>query len=112
MSPVDSILGFGGLAIERAQRRDDIHVWARPRQRPTCVHCNGATVRIKATYLRTVKHTRVGDRLMVLHIKVPKYRCKQCNRFFCHRFPGIRTRYGATESYMLEVDEAHEGGVS
>ncbi|WP_368648585.1 ISL3 family transposase [Castellaniella ginsengisoli] len=67
---------------------------------------------MKATYLRTVKHTRVGDRLMVLHLRVPKYHCKQCNRFFRHRFPSIRPRYRATESYRLEVFEAHEGGVS
>src|SRR5690606_13952139 len=32
--------------------------------------------------------------------------------FFRHRFPGIRPRYRATESYRLEVFEAHEGGVS
>ena len=112
MSPVDSILGFGGLAIERVQRREDIHVWAKPKHRPACVYCNETAVRIKATYLRTVKHTRVGDRLMVLHLRVPKYHCKQCNRFFRHRFPGIRPRYRATESYRLEVFEAHEGGVS
>ena len=112
MSPVDSILGFGGLAIERVQRRGDIHVWARPKYRPACRHCNHAAVRIKATYQRTVKHTRVGDRLMVLHLTVPKYHCRQCNRYFRHPFRGIRPRYRATESYRLEVFEAHEGGVS
>lgn len=112
MSPVDSILGFGGLAIERVQRRGDIHVWARPKQRAACVYCHDARVRIKATHLRTLKHSRVGDRLMVLHLKVPKYHCRQCDRYFRHPFPGIRPRYRATETYRLEVFEAHEGGVS
>lgn len=67
MSPVDSILGLHGLAIVRVQRQGDIHVWARPAQRPACAYCQHARVRIKATYQRTVKHTRLGTQLMVLH---------------------------------------------
>jgi transposase len=69
-------------------------------------------VRIKATYQRTLKHTRQGNRLMVLHLSVPKYHCKQCNRYFRHQIPGIRPRLRATEAYRLEVFEAHDGGVS
>src|SRR5690606_11763797 len=79
---------------------------------PACAYWNETAVRINATYLRTVKHTRAGGRLMVLHVRVPKCHCKQCHRIFRHRFPGIRPRYRATESYRLEVFEAHEGGVS
>jgi transposase len=69
-------------------------------------------VRIKATHQRTVKHTRQGNQLMVLHLRVPKYHCPECNRYFRHRFAGIRPRLRATEAYRLEVFEAHEGGVS
>lgn len=112
MSPVDSILGLHGLAIVRVQRQGDIHVWAQPAQRPACAYCEHARVRIKATYQRTVKHTRLGTQLMVLHLRVPKYHCPQCNRYFRHRFPGIQPWYRATESYRLQVFEAHEGGVS
>ena len=49
---------------------------------------------------------------MVLHLLVPKYHCKSCNRYFHHRFKGIRPRLRATEAYRLEVFEAHDGGVS
>lgn len=49
---------------------------------------------------------------MVLHLSVPKYHCSHCNRYFRHRFAGIRPRLRATESYRLEVFEAHDGGVS
>src|SRR5690606_19520804 len=34
------------------------------------------------------------------------------NRYFRHRFAGIRPRLRATETYRLEVFEAHDGGVS
>src|SRR5690625_4943908 len=55
---------------------------------------------------------RQGNRIMVLHLRVPKYHCPRCNRYFRHRFSGILPRLRATEAYRLEVFEAHEGGVS
>ena len=112
MSPFDSILGLHGLTIVRVERRGDIHVWAEPKERPACIYCDHPVLRIKATHHRTVKHTRLGTQLMVLHLRVPKYHCKHCNRYFRHRFNGIQPRYRATEPYRLEVYEAHEGGVS
>lgn len=112
MSPTDALLGIEGLVVQRVERRRDIHVWARPRERLACVHCQRTTVRIKATYRRTLKHSRQGNQLMVLHLSVPKYHCPGCQRYFRHRFAGIRPRLRATEAYRLEVFEAHEGGVS
>jgi len=112
MSQFDSILGLHGLTIMRVERHADIHVWAEPKGRPACIHCDHPSVRIKATHRRTVKHTRLGTQLLMLHLRVPKYHCTQCNRYFRHRFSGIRPRYRATESYRLEVYEAHEGGVT
>ncbi|MBC7202070.1 MAG: ISL3 family transposase [Pusillimonas sp.] len=112
MSPIDSILGLPGLIIERVERARTIRVWARPDKRPACIHCRQAPVRIKSTYGRTVKHTRQGNQLMVLHLRVPKYHCLSCNRYFRHRFAGLRPWHRSTEAYRLEVFEAHEGGVS
>jgi len=101
-----------GLSVERVERHRDIHVWARPVCRPACLYCAGQRLRIKATYRRTLKHTRQGNQLMVLHLTVPKYHCTDCNRYFRQQLPGIRPRLRATESYRLEVFEAHDGGVS
>ena len=112
MSPVDFILGIRDVLIERVERGREIHVWARPARRLACIHCQQASVRIKATHQRTLKHTRQGNQLMVLHLAVPKYHCTDCNRYFRHRFAGIRPRRRATEAYRLEVFEAHDGGVS
>jgi len=112
MSTIDSILGIPGLVVQSVKRAQDIHVWARPRRRPACLYCAAQPVRIKATHERTLKHTRQGNQLMVLHLVVPKYHCMQCNRYFRHRFAGIGPRRRATEGYRLEVFEAHEGGVS
>jgi transposase len=59
-----------------------------------------------------VKHTRQGNQVLTLHLRVPKYHCQACRRYFRHSFPGIRPRYRASEAYRLEVFEAHDGGVT
>ena len=113
MSRIDSILGLSGLDILRVDPAShQVQVWAKPKRRPACLYCHSAHVRIKATHTRTLKHTRQGNRLLLVHLTVPKYHCQSCNRYFRHRFAGIRPRLRATESYRLEVFEAHNGGVS
>jgi transposase len=112
MSPIDSILGLSGVVVQRVERKKNIHVWAKPSERPSCLHCASDRLRIKATHERTLKHTRQANQIMELHLSVPKYHCTSCNRYFRHRFAGIRPRLRATEAYRLEVFEAHDGGVS
>lgn len=112
MSPLDSIVGIPGLVVHQVERKRDIHVWAKPAERASCPRCATPSVRIKATYQRTLKHSRQGNQLVVLHLSVPKYHCTDCNRYFRHPFAGIRPRLRSTETYRLEVFEAHDGGVS
>jgi transposase len=112
VSQIDSILGLPDLAILAVDRKKDIHVWAKPHTRPHCLHCGASVLRVKATCERTLKHTRQGNQVLVLHLSVPKYHCKACGRYFRHRFAGIRPRLRCTEAYRLEVFEAHDGGVS
>lgn len=112
MSHASRIIGLPGLEIERVSRKRSIEVWARPCYRPSCRYCDGDDLKIKATHQRTVKHTRLGNQLMILHLRVPKYHCVHCGRYFRHPFGGIRPRYRASEAYRLEVFEAHHGGVT
>ena len=112
MSHAGMIIGIPGLQIERVKRSQGIEVWARPYRRPPCKHCQGQDLRIKATHNRTVKHTRQGNQVMTLHLRVPKYHCQGCRRYFRHTFDGILPRYRASETYRLEVFEAHDGGVT
>jgi transposase len=112
MSQVDCILGIAGLAIESVKSGKSIEVWAKPSFRPSCIHCQHPHVHIKATRYRHLKHSRMGNRLVVLHLAMPKYRCLACQRYFQPRLPGILPRRRTTENFRLEVFEAHSGGVS
>jgi transposase len=106
------IIGIPGLQVERVKRSKGIEAWARPYSKPSCKHCHSKDLRIKATHKRTVKHTRQGNQVMTLHLRVPKYHCQNCKRYFRHPFTGIRPRYRASEAFRLEVYEAHDGGVT
>lgn len=112
MSRAGVILGISDLEVERVERDRGIKVYARPTKRPVCIHCQHAGVKIKATHRRTLKHTRQGNQVMTLHLKAPKYYCQRCNRYFRHRFQGVRPRYRSSEAFRLEVFEAHDGGVT
>lgn len=112
MSHAGTILGISELEIERVHRHDFIEVWAKPTKKPLCKHCESRHLRIKATHKRTVKHTRQGNQVLTLHLKVPKYHCRCCGRYFRHPFVGIRPRYRASECFRFEVFEAHHGGVT
>ena len=112
MSHAGTIIGIPGLEIERVKRREGIEVWAKPCWRPSCKHCSGTHLRVKATHNRTVKHTRQGNQVMTLHLRVPKYHCQSCRRYFRHVFAGIRPRYRASEAFRHEVFESHDGGVT
>ena len=112
MSHLDSILGLPDLSIEQVKRGQIVEVWCKPKARPACLYCQHDSVRIKSTHHRLLKHTRQGNQLMILHLALPKYHCPNCDRYFRHPLRGIRPRLRATESYRLEVFEAHDGGVS
>ena len=112
MSHAGNILGISDLEVERVDRDKGIEVYARPTRRPLCIYCQHDGVRIKATYQRTLKHTRQGNQVMTLHLTSPKYHCPQCRRYFRHRFKGVRPRFRASEAFRLEVFEAHDGGVT
>lgn len=112
MSHAGLILGLPELEVERVDRNDAIAVYARPRKRPCCLHCQYPRIRIKATYQRTLKHTRQGNQLITLYLKAPKYHCPRCDRYFRHRFKGVRPRFRASEAFRLEVFETHDGGVT
>ena len=113
MSHAGMIIGIPGLEVVRVKSKRRIDVWARPyRRQASCKHCGGSRLRIKATHKRTVKHTRRGNQVMILHLKVPKYHCQSCGRYFRHDFAGLRPRYRSSDTYQMEVYEAHDGGVT
>ena len=89
MSHIDPILGLSVLVVERVERNQGIHAWAKPKTRPACMFCSSESLCIKATHSRTLKHTRQGNQIMIVHLRVHKYHCRNCNRHFICRPPFV-----------------------
>src|SRR3989338_8332699 len=112
MPSLDCIIGLPGIEIENATRDGQIEVSGRACFRPLCIYCGYSRSQIRSSFVRTLKHTRQGNQLMVLHIRSHKYRCTRCKRYFNLRIPGVLPRRRSTESFRMEVYEKHHGGIS
>ncbi len=109
---LDCIIGLPGVELEKATRQGLIEVTGFATFRPLCIHCGYSRCHIKDSFIRTLKHTRQGNQLMLLHIRSHKYRCTRCGKYFNLRIPGVLPRRRATESFRMEVYEKHHGGIS
>ena len=113
MPSLDSIIGFPGVVIENVVAENtSFVVAAKFIGRPPCPHCNGVKVRIKSSFVRTLKHTRQGNRLMEVAVRSHKFLCAACQKYFNLRIPGVLPRKRSTENFRMEVYEKHHGGMS
>ena len=112
MPCLNSIIGLEGIELENAVESTGIEVQARAAFCPACVHCGNFRCRIKSSFIRKLKHTRLGTRLVTVHIRSHKYFCLRCKRFFNLRIPGILPRKRSSENFRMEVYEKHHGGIS
>jgi len=76
----------------------------------SCPHCNCNRFRIKASVVRSFKHGLLGQRLILLELKIPKLLCKVCKRYFMLRVPGILPYRQSTEEFRKDVFHRHQGG--
>ena len=78
----------------------------------SCPRCGSKHHRVKATYKRTFKHALLGQRLVLLRLKIPKLVCHRCKRYFMLKIPGILPKKRSTEQFRLEVFHQHQGGLT
>ncbi len=75
-----------------------------------CPHCASHRLKVKAYGMRSLKHALWGGKLVVLRLKVPKWRCLLCRRYFMSPIPGVKPKRRATEQFRLDVFHLHHGG--
>lgn len=81
-------------------------------ERPSCPHCGNPRVRIKAYRRRDLKHGFWADRLILLELRVPKFHCPKCKRYFMAHVPGVLPRKQSSEQFRKEVFNLHQGGLT
>ena len=91
-----------------------IIMWGHVDVAPTlsCKRCGSVRVKLKAYYLRQVKHAFWTHKLVYLNLKVPKLHCLQCRCYFMAPVPGVLPKKRATENYRQEVFHLHQGGMT
>lgn len=111
--PVEKLItGVEGIQILNIEGDKEITVHADFVGQKVCNHCHSSKVRLKDGYFRTLKHTRTGNRIITLRLKVFKVKCLHCGKYSASKVPGILPRRRATESFRREVFEKHHGGLS
>jgi transposase len=77
-----------------------------------CPRCESSDVRVKAYRTRELKHAFWTRKLVILHLKVPKFKCLRCKRYFMANIPGVLPKKRATEDFRKEVFHLHQGGMT
>jgi transposase len=113
MPQVEDIIRLENIHVLDVQERGQgsrLKVCAEFSGTKRCPHCISRQLRSKGSYFRKLKHTRQGNVLIELSVKVFKLRCKKCHKYFVTSLPGVLSRRRATENFRLEVFEDHFGG--
>jgi transposase len=108
----DIILDLPGFAIKKISGINPVLVDVHYRRVPRCVHCDGKSLRKKASFIRQVRHEPIGHRQVILRFKAYKFYCHACQRYFNQRFPGIGKHQRATERLRHYIFHRHTQGVS
>lgn len=77
-----------------------------------CPHCEGTNLRVKDRRIRRPRHESWGARHCVLELETRKWLCRDCQRSFWQRLPGILPRRRATEPFRRAVCQKHFDGIS
>lgn len=77
-----------------------------------CPRCQGKRLRTKATVIRKLKHALWGQKVVFLHLRVPKLLCLACGRHFMLPIPGVLPKRRSTEQFRKEVFHLHHGGLT
>lgn len=80
-----------------------------PRQ---CPHCQCARLRKKDSFMRILKHQLIGIQRSLLQVKLHKFQCRNCHRYFNQRVQGVQPYQRVTEPFKEQVALRHHGGVS
>lgn len=107
---VEIITGLSEIQVKFVEGGERTIVHADFEGPKVCRHCSSHRVRLKDDYFRHLKHTRSGNRLIAIRLRVFKVRCLECGRYSVSQVPGVLPRRRATESFRMEVFEKHQAG--
>ena len=108
----DNIVNLPGLRVKKCEGFNPIIMHIVSSLKVRCLHCNSSKLRKKDKFVRSIKHTNVGLRNIVLKVTGHKFYCKSCSRYFNQQFPGISKYKRSSETLRRDVFVLHNQGIS
>jgi len=109
----EAVLGLPGYQITDIQEREGrVTIGLRYGGPIQCPDCGSTRLRWKGRRIRRLRHESWGVRHVLLELETRKFRCKDCERTFWQRFPGIRPRKRSSEPFRRSVSLKHWDGIS
>ena len=103
---ISQMFNLQGLLVDRVEcppAAGTIIVHCRdPHQSYCCPACGERTKKIHQYRDREIKHGRLNDKQIVLHLKTRRFQCSRCRKVFSERIAGI-DRKRSTLSFRTEV---------
>lgn len=110
--PKKPTIGLGpDYEIEDIQGINPVVIHARYTKKACCPHCGGERLWIKHRFRRWVRHESYGTRRSWLALRARKFWCRECDRYFNERFPGVGKWMRSTEGFRKEVFQKHLDGI-
>jgi transposase len=109
----EALLGLPGYQITGIEERSGkVRISVRHTGPVSCPRCGGDRLRVKDRRVRRPRHESMGMRHSVLELESRKWQCRDCDRSFWQRFPGILPRKRATEPFRRGVARNHWDGIN
>jgi len=112
MPDTQAIIGLPGFKILSVVHTNPLIFEVYCEIKPSCPHCGAKDLRTKDSFLRKLRHESFGVRPCRLEVRVHKYHCLGCRKYFNERLPGVAPYARATEPFKREVCTKHEQGIS
>lgn len=112
MPKKDYILDLPSFSIRKVTGTNPLILDVYYRKKARCPYCDNRKLRMKDSFIRTVRHQSFGHKQTLLRFKAYKYYCAACRRYFNQRFPGILKYQRATEKLRYQVFHQHNNGAS
>lgn len=108
----EPIIGLPDFKIISYQGTKTVEITAEYIGLINCIYCSSSKLRKKDTFHRILKHHSIGVAKSVLLIRTHKFHCRDCNKYFNQRMPGIGAYQRATDPLKDEVSTKHHDGQS
>lgn len=103
---ISEMLNLQGLlvdTIECPKEKDLLIAHCRnPRTHVQCPVCASSTNKIHQYHFRNIKHDRLGEKQIVLRLKVRRFECRKCKKVFSEKIEGI-DRKKASANFRKET---------